>query len=93
MPKLSICHETNTQEKELPISKPPFKREEFTFRQEELQRKISTSSDPRNFPWSGKEPRLSQQNELSDLVREFKLSKRQAEVLGSRPLQWKLMSK
>jgi hypothetical protein len=91
--KLSICHEISTQGKELPISKPPFKWEDFTFRQEKLQGKTSTSSDPRNFPSSGKEPRLSQQNELSDLVREFKLSKQQAEVLGSRPLKWKLMSK
>jgi len=50
VPKLSICHETSTQGKELPISKLPFKWEEFTFRQEELQGKTSTSSDPRNFP-------------------------------------------
>ena len=48
--------------------------------------------DPPYEPSTSKEPHLLTQGDLNDLVRDLKLSKKQAELLGSRLSDWNLLS-
>lgn len=50
-------------------------------------------NDPPYVPESSREPHLITQTELNDLVRELKLGKEQAQLLGSRLQEWKLLDK
>jgi hypothetical protein len=66
--------------------------EEFTFPQDELQERPSTSSDPSHVP-QGDQKHLIQRSKLNHLLRDLSLSNQQAEILDSRLLQWNFVAK
>lgn len=89
---------------ELPVPKPP---EKLTVSEEEEEEPMNVGAvdygdadaddvmqDP-SFEASGSssEPHLLDQGDLNDLVRDLNLSKRQAELLGSRLKGWNLLKK
>ena len=53
---------------------------------------MEAAADPDFVPSTSSDPHLISQAELNDLVRDLDLSKRQAELLGSRLQGWNLLS-
>ena len=87
----SICNEASATCRKTTCSYTTFQvREDYLpSRRAEGQ---SKTPGPSNIPQRAPQPHLIQQSELNDLVHDLKPSKQQAELLGSRLLQWKLLA-
>ena len=87
----SICNEASATRRKTTCSHATFqvRGDYFPSRRADGQSKIP---GPSNIPQRDQEPHQIQQSELNDLVHDLTPSKQQAELPGSRLLQWKLLA-
>lgn len=79
----------------LPVPAPPDKRTLEDDEDEEIdepEAELSAAADPEYHPQQSNEPHKITQGELNDLIRDLDLSKKQAELLGSRLQGWNLLA-
>lgn len=94
-PNLSSAKRPILHSAELPVPMPPNRSKSENSSPELVlseHSNVSEDSDTSYEPSTSKEPHLLTQCDLNDLVRDLNLSKKQAELLGSRLNDWNLLS-